>query len=222
MDVDSTPDTTPGNDAGGAPDSPADDSVAGDGTGAPGGTDPATDEDDQDPATVEIVEDPVFDLALAKTTTATSVAPAVAPGADVTYTLEVINQGTADANNIALVDYIPAGWTLSAADPLWTAAGATATYTLPGTLAAGTSTTVDIILTAGTTPGVVVNYAEVTAADDATTGAPGMDVDSTPDATNGNDAGGNPDTATDDSVAGDGSGVPVQQMKMITIQLQLL
>jgi len=204
MDIDSTPDTTPGNDAGGAPDTATDDSVGGDGTGVPGDIDPATDEDDQDPETVVVVDAPVFDLALAKTTTATT----VAPGADVTYTLEVINQGTADANNIALVDYIPAGWTLSAADPLWTAAGATATYVLPGTLAAGTSTTVDIILTAGTTPGTVVNYAEITAADDATTGAPGMDVDSTPDATNGNDAGGNPDTATDDSVGGDGSGVP--------------
>lgn len=43
-----------GNDAGGAPGSMADDFIIGDGTGAPGGTDPTTDEDDHDPEEITL------------------------------------------------------------------------------------------------------------------------------------------------------------------------
>lgn len=60
-DVDSTPDTNPSNDPGGAVGTASDNVLTGNGTGAPLGTDPVTDEDDQDPATVRIV-----DLALIK------------------------------------------------------------------------------------------------------------------------------------------------------------
>ncbi|MFZ1525673.1 MAG: hypothetical protein WAT22_12705, partial [Saprospiraceae bacterium] len=54
-DVDSTPDTNPSNDPGGAVGTASDNVLTGNGTGAPLGTDPVTDEDDQDPATVRIV-----------------------------------------------------------------------------------------------------------------------------------------------------------------------
>ena len=53
-DVDSVPDGTEGNDAGGAVDTPSDDVVDGDGTGVPGDEEPTTDEDDSDPASVPV------------------------------------------------------------------------------------------------------------------------------------------------------------------------
>ncbi|MBN8820717.1 MAG: carboxypeptidase regulatory-like domain-containing protein [Spirosoma sp.] len=53
-DVDSTPDQNPTNDAGGTPNSGSDDSVNGNGTGTPGDTNPATDEDDEDPAIIYV------------------------------------------------------------------------------------------------------------------------------------------------------------------------
>ena len=67
----------------------------------------------------------------------------------------------------------------------------------------GTCQTVDIVLTidpafAG---GDIVNFAEISVDD-------GNDVDSTPDAVNGNDAGGSPTTPSDDVLLGDGTGVP--------------
>jgi len=53
MDVDSTMDTDPTNDAGGNANSPSDNHISGDGTGFPGSTDYDSDEDDSDP--VEII-----------------------------------------------------------------------------------------------------------------------------------------------------------------------
>ncbi|MEL6989171.1 MAG: hypothetical protein AAGK97_15270, partial [Bacteroidota bacterium] len=53
-----------------------------------------------------------------------------------------------------------------------------------------------------------VNFAEIAYTED-TTGAPRFDdVDSSPDSDNTNDAGGNPGTASDDVVNGDGTGMP--------------
>ena len=162
-DVDSTPNTDP-----------TDDTVGGDNVidGTNG------DEDDHDPATVNVGQ--VFDLALIKTTTATT----VSAGDDVLFTLEVFNQGTLDAYNITLTDYIPSGMSLN--DAAWTDnLDGTATLTSPiASLAAGTSTTVDITLTVdasfqGTS---LTNNAEISSADDDTddTNTPPTDVDSTP------------------------------------------
>ena len=58
-DIDSQADNDPSNDAGGDPGSSADDSNNGDGTGAIGGGDATTDEDDADPAFLSI---PLIDL----------------------------------------------------------------------------------------------------------------------------------------------------------------
>ena len=55
-DQDSTPDDIEGNDAGGLVDSAADDAIDGDGTGAPGSGDAATDEDDSDPENITVLE----------------------------------------------------------------------------------------------------------------------------------------------------------------------
>ena len=97
-DKDSTPDAIEDNDAGGAVDSPSDDAIDGNGTGANGDTDPATDEDDSDVENVEI-----FDLALTKTTDVT--AP-VRLGQEIPFTITVFNQGNITATDITVNDYI--------------------------------------------------------------------------------------------------------------------
>ena len=207
-DIDSTPDSNPNNDAGGVPDTGSDDVVGGDSSGMPGDTDPATDEDDADPAQVTVGG---FDLALIKEL-ATGQSDMVVPGETVTFTITVTNQGAVDATQILITDYLPAtGYTFMAADnPAWTDNGATVETTLPGTLAAGASTTVNIVLTvdlglmAGTQ---LINVAEITSALDGE-GGDVTDVDSNPDAINGNDAGGLVNSGADDVDSGDGTGTP--------------
>ena len=102
--MDSTPDTNENNDAGGFADSPSDNSINGDGTGAPNDTDPLTDEDDADPAQITIVQN--YDLALAKIV---DTAGPFAAGNNVSYTITVTNEGTITANSLSVVDLIPAG-----------------------------------------------------------------------------------------------------------------
>ena len=177
IDVDSTTDTTQGNDAQPAgPGAPTDDVV--DGT--------AGDEDDHDPAGVTVAN---YDLALQKVYTSDTTAPTadgvVSPGGDVIFTITVTNQGTTDATTFEVTDYLPSGFDLSAAEVAagnWTDnADGTATFS-GGPLAAGASTDITIRLTANGAPnGDYVNWAEISADD-------GNDVDSIPDATIGNDA----------------------------------
>ena len=59
-------------------------------------------EDDQDE--VSITVDQTFDLALRKTLS--GVPTAINPGDDVTFTITVINQGSLDAYNVEITDYI--------------------------------------------------------------------------------------------------------------------
>ena len=106
-DDDSTPDDDDTNDAGGNPDTASDDVVGGDGSGMPGDEDAGTDEDDHDPASVTIGQ--VFDLALRKEL---SSAGPIAAGTTVTFTITVFNQGTLDATDIVISDYVPVGMTL--------------------------------------------------------------------------------------------------------------
>jgi len=150
-DIDSQPDAT-NNEPGTG--NEVDDEING---GGPNGT-PPEDEDDND---VAIIVVPEFDLALAKTLGVNQTTP-VYPGQDVTFTITVTNQGEIDATQIALIDYIPTGFTLSTNDPNWT--GNPATATIPGPITANGGTgTIDIILTVDptiTTPGDLVNYAE--------------------------------------------------------------
>jgi len=95
-DGDSEPNNDPTDDAGGEPGSPSDDVTDGDGSGAPGDEDPATDEDDQDPATVSI-----FDLALTKALS-TGQSPYVGAGDDVSFDIVVTNQGSVNAYNVLI------------------------------------------------------------------------------------------------------------------------
>lgn len=155
-----------------------------------------------------------FDLALRKQIDDGTNLGVVSPGDSVTFTLTVFNQGNVDAVDVAVVDYIPTGLSLDDAD--WTGAGGVATLDVPiPFLAAGDSTTVDITFTVDADAiGTIDNFAEIsdgTAVDDTgepildAGGDPLEDVDSTPDATDGNDnaptTGGDP---TDDVVDEDG------------------
>ncbi|MTB54001.1 DUF11 domain-containing protein, partial [Lewinella sp. W8] len=205
-DIDSTPDTDAGNDAGGAVGTPSDDATTGDGSGAPGDTEENTDEDDADPALISIGE---FDLALTKVLTPGQ-DPVVEPGDEVSFTITVENQGEVTADNIEVTDYLPTGLSLSANATGWTDNGdGTATFAIEGELAPGASTTITILVTvdAGTDGEDLVNVAEISAATDSEDGAV-EDIDSTPDTDDGNDAGGAVGTPSDDATTGDGTGAP--------------
>ncbi|MEB4593382.1 DUF11 domain-containing protein [Candidatus Thiothrix sp. Deng01] len=132
---------------------------------------------------------PVFDLALNKRL-ATGQATTAKPDEAVVFTIEVINQGTVDATDVAVTDYIPTGLVLN--DAAWTDNGnGTATLKTPiATLAAGTSTTVNIAFKVATdaVKGEISNAAEISSAKDGT-GAAATDKDSTPDNNPGNETG---------------------------------
>ena len=159
-----------------------------------------------------IVEEACFDLALNKT--AANPGP-YAAGADVTYTINIFNQGDFDAYNITIADYIPTGFTFNPALPLnagWSLTGSTATLTSAGVLAAGATRQETIVLTIDPTfqGTALINTAEIVSADDDTNNSntPPTDLDSTPDMILGNDAGGAEGSAADDAVNGDGTGAP--------------
>ncbi len=162
VDVDSVSDTDNTNDG------PATDDVT-DGTNG--------DEDDSDPAAVSVVEAQVFDLALTKQL-AVGQAETVSLGDLVNFTITVLNQGDITAYNVALVDYIPLGLSLSDSD--WTTSGSFAFTTLPGPIAAGQSVSVDISMTADIAGAVISNFAEIAMAE-AGDGLQIQDADSTPD-----------------------------------------
>jgi len=120
----------------------------------------------------------VFDLALRKELSTTG---PIAPGDDVTFTITVFNQGSITAQNVLITDYMPVGLVLN--DSNWTDQGdGTATITITGSILAGASESVDITLNipAGTSPGSLENFAEITSAEDEN-GNPGDDIDSTAD-----------------------------------------
>ena len=122
---------------------------------------------------------PRYDLALRKTVAAGE----VQAGDVVPFTIRVFNQSPDSgsvARNIQIIDQLPEG--LELADPDWTAGpGRTASTTIPGPLAPGADTSVEIFLRV--LPGAggdLVNRAEITAFQDTAGGNP-TDIDSTPD-----------------------------------------
>jgi len=146
-DVDSTPDSIPGNDG------LVDDDELYNNNG---------DEDDHDQADIVILPPGVWDLALRKSL-ATTQAASVNPGENVSFNVEVFNQGTETAYSVRVVDYIPANMTLN--DLRWTAAtGNTATSLLNQPLQPGTSVILPIILKVNNNvvgPLDITNFAEV-------------------------------------------------------------
>jgi uncharacterized repeat protein (TIGR01451 family) len=143
------------------------------------------DEDDHDIAPITVG---AFDLALRKQLIPGQ-HPTFQANDSVRFLIEVFNQGNITATNITIVDYIPAGFVLSSTAPVnagWVVNGNVAQTTLPGPLAPGASITREIVLFVVEAAGVVTNYAEITGASDED-GTPTPDIDSTPDAINGND-----------------------------------
>lgn len=78
----------------------------------------STEQDDYDPALVVVGH--VYDLALTKVIDATATPGPYAPGDDVTFTIQVCNQGTLDAQDIALTDYLPTDMSVSVNETNWT------------------------------------------------------------------------------------------------------
>ncbi len=152
------------------------------------------DNDNSDIGNITVTPAPVFDLALRKTSVATS----VVAGGQVTYNIDVFNQGNVNATNIQVSDYVPAGLTL--ADPNWTVTGSTATLVTPiAALAAGDTTSVSITFNVSPSAnGMVSNSAEISSAR-GPLGELLTDVDSTPDGNSTNDG-----VAQDDNISGNG------------------
>lgn len=108
------------------------------------------------------------DLAVTKTDNLTQ----VGAGQTITYTIGYSNVGTQGATGVVLTDTLPANLTFSsAANPGWSQSGSTLTYTVPGTVAAGASSSVTLKLTVATSAAVgdtVTNTVSI--ADDGTNG----------------------------------------------------
>ena len=163
-DVDGVFDEDFTNDAGGKPGSAADDAIHGDGTGVIQGTNPLTDEDNHDPGYAKI-----FDLALKKTTDETDL---LSFGDLFKFYFIVYNQGTVAAKNIKITDYLPSGYTFSAADNIglgWSVAGSNLENTIPLLLQPGANTTIEVnlrIIDVVSDHTAYVNFAEISAAQD--------------------------------------------------------
>ena len=125
------------------------------------GSNPGGDEDDHDLATITI-NTPVFDLALRKTVT--GAATSFVPGDVIPFAIRVFNQGSVDATNVEVTDYIPAG--LELADTNWTASGNNAVRTIAN-LSASQSVTLGLNLrvTSDATAGNTTNFAEISSAE---------------------------------------------------------
>jgi len=158
----------------------------------------------------------LFDLALTKKLEA-SEDTRVYPGEDITFSIEVFNQGNVDAYNVLVTDYIPAGLTLN--DGAWAQSGSNATATIAGPIAAGSSEIITITLTVTTTDaGDLVNSAEITSAEDVNGNSP-EDVDSIADDTDGNDDGGEVNGPTDDTVNNENGDEDDQDPEDITVEI---
>jgi uncharacterized repeat protein (TIGR01451 family) len=96
-------------------------------------------------ASAETVPIPAADLELNKTASASP----IAPGATVTFTLSIVNNGPSPATGVAVTDTLPAGLTFVSA-PGCGAAGSTVTCTV-GPLASGATSTIAITARAAAT-----------------------------------------------------------------------
>lgn len=87
------------------------------------------------------------------------------PGAPISYTITVTNNGTADATNVSVVDTLPVGSTFVMATPsTGSCSGGPSPITCSlGTLTASSSATITLVVTAPATPGTVSNVATVSA-----------------------------------------------------------
>ncbi len=198
-DIDSTPDSINGNDAGGKPNSPSDNFINGDGSGLPASPIATGDEDDHDPHKIQI-----FDLALRKTK--------VTPGSffqigeDVVFQITVYNQGNVPAKNILVSDYVPSGFDFIAGGPNtgWIGSEPLVKYTYAPILLPGANTSFQITLRVQNSalPNAYLNYAEVSAAMDTLNNNRNDDADSVIDDDPNNDNLAIPGSPEDDNIFG--------------------
>ncbi len=143
------------------------------------------DEDDHDLASVDI-----FDLALRKTTSTTT---PVTVGDDLTFHIELFNQGSVPARNVSIIDHLPPGFALSPNDTNgWVDNGdGTVSLTTPGVIAPQSSLVIPLVLRVqpDAQAGIFENVAEITGAqDDMGHDRTAFDVDSQYDTLPDNDA----------------------------------
>ncbi len=206
-DIDSTPDCENDNDAGGRADSPNDNYLFGNAQGVVGDDVAETDEDDHDPARLAL-----FDLALAKRIVT---ARPYTYGQDITFEIEICNQGNLTASQIEITDYIPVGFSFdvnknnpNASGTTWSGADPKVETTLSANLTPGDCQKLEIVLefNASTSMSAWDNYAEISNFKDEDGNAI-IDIDSRPDDIKNNDAGGMPSSDADNFMFGNGLGV---------------
>lgn len=122
------------------------------------------DEDDSDEKTIEVVQE--FDLALTKIVDTDQTNDPINLGDDVYFIVTVYNQGSLDASNISVMDYIPEGLSF---DPIknsdFSSAGSNAQASIPF-LAIDQSISLEIVLTVDDMlpAPILVNNAEIVSA----------------------------------------------------------
>ncbi len=205
IDIDSSPNDNESDDPGGMPESAADNFVDGNGTGTIGDGIDSTDEDDHDPAYVE-----VYDLALYKILLGD---PARVIGDTIEYQICVINQGNEGAVSIGITDYIPVGYNwVGAINSGWNLDGGTdptlVSTSIDGPLSPGDTSCVSIFLESFDpmlrTDTVWYNYAEINSFSSERGTANPVDADSEPDAISDNQNIPLPDEPEDNHVDDDG------------------
>ncbi|MEZ5039123.1 MAG: T9SS type A sorting domain-containing protein [Saprospiraceae bacterium] len=207
-DEDSNFDQDNTNDAGGAPNSPADNYINGDGTGAIGSGDAAGDEDDHDSELINVQS--LIDLELNKQVNNSR--PFV--GQRVTFTITVVNNGPSTATDPKIVDYLPAGFT----DVQFVSVDGTANVQSGNIIiwdpidipANTTATLVYSVLVVEAGDGEYINEAEVASVDQ-------EDIDSTPN--NGVDTDGDGDCSDDPDDEDDGDCAEVDPIKLVDLEL---
>ncbi|MEM1358255.1 MAG: hypothetical protein AAGF89_08660, partial [Bacteroidota bacterium] len=173
----------------------------------PGGPTMTSNEDFAE-ACLEVVNDPIFDLALRKTL-APMQSDTAAVGGSVSFLITVFNQGTETATDIQITDYVASGLNLIDDDnwnPDLPSGNAVLANAIP-TLAAGadTSIVIQFNIDASFSGESITNTAEISSANG------GTDRDSSPDNIPNNDKGGRVQSPSDDVILGNAtlpSGAP--------------
>jgi uncharacterized repeat protein (TIGR01451 family) len=229
-DIDSRFDKNPNNDIGGKANSPTDNYILGNGDGrfdVVGGTIQKYDEDDEDPALINVVIGyPCVDLALRKRLLSSPVTAVYMPNDSIRFEITVFNQcKERKVYNIDIVDYIPKGtmfvksenvnqrWSLST-DTLMLNSKIisidTNAVTRIDSLAGGDSTKFEILLKIKpeTATGAYINRSEIFSAtlDKEAKFTIDQDNDSRYDKYPNNDIGGKANSPTDDYILGNGDG----------------
>ena len=190
-DYDSTPDQIQGNDAGGVLYASTDNMILDDGS---------IDEDDQDPASIQLL-----DLALILTTTETK---PIRKNQDVLFQVTVCNQANTPVKNIGIVNYLPNGLDVSPFDNHgWFKVGTVLRNVMAAELAPNACATLDLLVRVNSNAkqNELLSRAEITSIEGlGSEDYSSRDLDSNPDYNAGNDAGGQVFTATDNIFNGDG------------------